>query len=1172
MADKLTPAQKLAVTDRGGRLLVSAAAGSGKTKVLVDRLIGHITDPAHPSNIDDFLIITYTKAAASELRAKIAKRLTQCVADAPDSRHLHRQMQRLYLAKISTVHAFCADILRENAYQLDISADFRVADERECAQLQLQVMEKLLDRVYDDVALDGDFQAFFETQGFGRDDRLVPQIILQVYQASRCHLDPEQWLEKCYTETCADGVTDASQTSWGAYLIKDLQDYLDLQIDAMSRCAQMATGTAGMEKAALLLTDTVRQLVALRNYDEWDKIVAGKDVDYGRLTFTKACTDDSLKESIKAVRDACKKHLTRKLAYFASDSAQVLQDLKSAGSAARGLIKLVRQFSDEYGRAKQMRHILDFGDLEHKMLDLVYGRRRTGPTALARQIGSRYREILVDEYQDSNAVQDTIFSALTEQRQNCFMVGDVKQSIYQFRLADPTIFLDKYSRFLPAETAEVGQGRKVLLSSNFRSAGPVIEAVNAVFSRCMSPRVGGLAYGEDEMLREGINHIPNTETEVELHAIQVERDTYAEEAAFTAERISQLLDGSHMIREGEVLRPIKPEDIVILLRSPNSVGGDFVYALERRGIRCSTGAGMDLLLTEEISTLRAILQTISNPLQDIPLIAALTSRVFLFTADDLASFRGKHRAVTIYDALKQDKSEKSVYFLNCLEQMRREAKLSSLSELIEKIFTITRIDSIFAADMDGEERTANLQLFCQLAAECEANGQKELDQFLDFLTSLEEKGLTVSGESVTAGAVTIMSIHKSKGLEFPVVFLCGLSKSFNMESTRVQVLCDRELGLGLSCVDLKNRVRYPTVAKRAIATKMIRDSISEEMRVLYVAMTRAKDRLIMTYADKDLQTHLSELIGQINISPEELLTSDVSCSGTWILLTALRRAEAGKLFALAGRPEQVYVSDIPWKIDVIDAVADDCSDAVSEVLESSCVDPVVLEKIRACLKFIYPYSGASQFPSKLTATQLKGRFKDQEAAENAGNSRPTYYHWRKPSFAGKEMSGTQYGNAVHKMMQHIRFAHCGSEAEIRNEIARLIQEQIMTSEEAEMVDIPHICEFFATEYGKKLCAASNVLREFKFSILDDASNYGCPSQGEDVLLQGVVDCAILEDDGITILDFKTDRVTQESMDSVANGYRLQVNLYARALSRIFRLPIKTAQLYFFRLNQFVKVV
>lgn len=1170
MAEKLTPQQEMAVKDRGGKLLVSAAAGSGKTKVLVDRLLRYLTDPVRPANLDEFLIITYTKAAASELRGKIAAKLTERLAQTPENKHLQRQMQRLYLTKISTVHAFCADILREYAYLLDISADFRVADENECRQLRDTVMVKLLESAYDNAEEDADFRSFVDAQGLGRDDRLVPEILLKVYDSARCHLDPEAWLDSCIRASEVDGLTDAGQTLWGKFLMDDLFGYLDLQIDAMKRCAEAASASEGMEKPAALLSDTVWQLETLRGSRTWDEIVRHSHIDYGRLIFSKKCADPYLAERIKAVRAACKKGLEKKLRSFADDSPQVLADMSRTGASVRGLVALVRRFGSEYDRVKRGRSVMDFSDLEHRTLDLLLGKHRSGITAAAREIGSRFREIMVDEYQDSNAVQDAIFSALTQQRQNCFMVGDVKQSIYQFRLADPGIFLEKYATFVPAQNAAPGEGRKILLSSNFRSGGAVLKGVNDVFSACMTPSVGGLHYGEEEALREGVPHVPLGEPEVELWAVQTEESTYEEEAAFVAGRIRQLLDGKHFVRQGDQLRPIAEEDIAILLRSPGSAGGYFINALAALGIRCSSGAGEDLLQTEEVAALRSILQTISNPRQDIPLIAALVSPVFGFTADDMAAFRAKRRYGTVYDALAASDLPKAKQFLETLEHLRREARMHTLAQLIEKIFLLTRMDSIYAAMPGGEARRENLQTFYVLASDFEGTSRRDLEQFLEHLDAMEEKGLIAAGEPTVKGAVTLMSIHKSKGLEFPVVFVSNLSREFNRESSRAQVLCDQNLGLGLSAVDEHNRVRYPTIAKRAICAKITADSLSEEMRVLYVALTRARDRLIMTYASQSLENDLSDLSQRMDMGDPELITRDVICPGEWVLMAALRRTEAGELFALGGKPATTAPGDPAWKIRVVSAPKKEAVCAISEETGEK-LRPDVVEQLKNSLQFQYPHQAAVSAPSKQTATQRKGRDKDAEAAEDTREPTGVHRGWRKPSFAQDTAGGTDVGNATHAVMQYIRFAACESTEAVEQEIRRLIDDRYITAEQGTMVNCGQIAGFFATELGKKLRKDPNVLREFKFSILDSGENFDPQLQGEQILLQGVVDCALLEPDGITVVDFKTDRVTEATLAEKVRFYRPQVQAYADALEKIYRRPVKDALLYFFHLGCFASV-
>ena len=1169
MAEKLTPQQHQAVINRGGKLLVSAAAGSGKTKVLVDRLLGYLTDPANPANLDEFLIITYTKAAASELRGKIASKLSERIAQEPENRHLQRQMQRLFLTKISTVHGFCTDILREFAYRLDLSADFRVADENECREIRETVLSDLLDRAYEQAEADEDFRAFVDTQGLGRDDRLVADIILKVYDSARCHLDPDGWLQSCLDASVTEGMKDVSQTEWGKYLLKELFAFLDDQIRVMDRCAKLAEQADGMEKVAVNLRDTLYQLERLRASASWDDVIARKDVDFGRLTFPKKNVDAEAVERIKACRNACKKALEKQLRPFADPSAQVLDDLNVSAAAARGLIGLVRQFEDAYAKAKKSRRCVDFSDLEHKMLDLLRGKSRNQITAVARQIGGRFREIMVDEYQDSNGVQDAIFEALTDGRNNCFMVGDVKQSIYQFRLADPGIFLKKYHSYVPAEEAASGEGRKVLLSANFRSGGEVIEAVNDVFTDCMSDAVGGLRYGEAEMLREGIPHVKLPDPAVELYGIEVENHTYEEEPAFVAQRIAELLDGKHLVRNGEALRPIREEDIVILLRSPGSVGRYFQQALENRGIRCTSGGGTDLLKTEEIGTLRSILQTVANPRQDIPLLGALASPVFGFTADDLAAIRGSHKSGCFYDALCAHKSEKSRVFLEILEQLRQAARMHPVSRLLETVFLLTRMDSIYAAMESGESRRANLQTFYALAADYEAAARKELGQFLEALDSMEEKGLMTAGESAS-GAVTIMSIHKSKGLEFPVVFLCGLSREFNRESLRAQVLCDQQLGLGLSVADTKNRLRYPAVSKRAISSKTASQSLSEEMRVLYVAMTRARDRLIMTYASQNLQKELQDLTLRLDISGMETLTGEAICPGKWVLLSALQRSDAGQFHSLGGRPDRLRIPEYPWRIQVVSAPKPEQS-LSEENAQSLSLPEGAEEKLRASRAFVYPHRAATLAPSKQTATQRKGRQKDQEAAEEANVPDIPVRSWKKPAFREKTRQGKAYGSAMHTVLQYIRFPECDSVQNVEAEIARLVKCRLLTEEQGRMINAEAIFHLLETQIGRKLRSSPEVIREFKFSILEDGSHYGANLAGEQVLLQGVVDCAIVEADGITVIDFKTDKVSEETLPQLLERYTPQVRTYVQALERIYRKPVKSALLYFFGLERFAAV-
>ncbi len=1168
MADNLTPEQRQAVENRGGKLLVSAAAGSGKTKVLVDRLMGYILDPVNPANIDDFLIITYTKAAAAELRGKIASKLSETIANSGPNKHLQQQIQRLYLAKISTVHGFCGDVIRQYAYRLDVSADFRVADEGEVFQLQLKALDQVLNDAYEKAEENSAFYTFVDSQGLGRDDRQIPEIILKVYNSARCHLHPEKWLDWCISGEHMN-VTDAGQTPWGTYLMGDLKVYLRMQIAALKKCVEKAAYCEGIDKPVALFESTIAQLQALYECNTWDEIVQRSHIDYGRLVFSKNCTDMLLAEQMKAVREECKTGLTKRLRAFTDNSHLILVDHANVSTSVKGLISLVRAFSKEYDRLKRNQNILDFGDLEHKTLDLLLGSRRDHMTAVANEVASCFREIMVDEYQDSNEIQDAIFSAISNEKQNCFMVGDVKQSIYQFRLADPSIFIEKYNTYAPADSAKPGEGRKVLLSHNFRSSAGVISGVNDVFLQCMTPMTGGIAYGEEEMLREGIPHISVNEPEVSLYGIDVDADTYLEEAEFVSNKICELLDGAHFVRDGDRLRPILPEDIVILLRSPGSMSDAFENAFQSKGIRFVTGDSADLLQTDEIAIVRSILEIVHNPLQDIPMVAALTSPVFGYTAEELADLRSESRGVNIYKMLFRSGKEKDKKFISVLNDLRTDARLLSVTQLLTKLYCSTNLISIFSAMQNGSERLNNLQEFFQIVSDYENTGPRELGRLLDYLKAAEERGLSRSAGQADTGAVSIMSIHKSKGLEFPVVFLCGLSRGFNHESAYAQVLCDKDLGLGLGCADQKLRARYPSVAKRAISAKIIKEGISEELRVLYVAMTRARDRLIMTYAAKNLGKKLAGIGMRLDVCGRELLASEVDCMGDWVLQTALSKTEAGEFFELAGsNPGCASVSEIPWHIEVI-STSDMDSDVLGEEQQESTSADGLREKFHNYLQFCYPYIASTRIPSKLTATQLKGRFLDDEVADGTHNGK--HHGFRKIGAAGSS-KGKEYGNAYHAVMQYIRFSSCGDLNGIRDEIIRMTNERLISQEQTAMVDANKLLAFFQSPIGLKLQNCDQVLREFKFSILDNANKYYPDADEEQILLQGVIDCAFIEKDGITVIDFKTDDVTDDTIPAAVQKYRSQVLTYADALSRIYQMPVKSAMLYFFSVNRFEEVL
>ena len=575
---------------------------------------------------------------------------------------------------------------------------------------------------------------------------------------------------------------------------------------------------------------------------------------------------------------------------------------------------------------------------------------------------------------------------------------------------------------------------------------------------------------------------------------------------------------------------------------------------------------MDLLKTEEIAAFRSILQVIHNPRLDIPLVAALSSPVFGFSADDLAMLRAKNISCSFYDALLRDSGEKAKQFLDTLGQLRLCLRHFGLTKLLEQVLLLTSLEEIYGAMEEGQLRLSNLQTFFQLASDFEAGGSSDLGSFLEHLEALEEKGLLTSGQESATDCITIMSIHKSKGLEFPVVYLCGLGREFNMESQRGNVLCHKSFGIGLSAIDHKNRLRYPTIAKRAIAAKIGMDSISEELRVLYVAMTRAKDRLIMTYASARLEKDITEIVQRMDMNGHELLIREAVCPGDWVLLTALQKTEAGELFSLSSRPKNTVFSPYPWKIRVVTAPQPVVDTQQEETGES--VPQELIAQMQEGLQYRYDHMLATTAPSKQTATGIKGRQVDQEAAENTETAKAVHRQWRKPSFAENQTGGTDYGNALHAAMQYLNYAACTNVMTVQAELERLAASGYLSAQQAQMVDASAVAAFFETELGKQL-QQGEVVREFKFSLLLPAEELVDGLTDEQILLQGVVDCAMIENDCITIIDFKSDYVTEETLPQKQAHYALQVAAYARAMECIYQKPVKQKLLYFFHLRRFV---
>ena len=1170
---KLTVSQRAVVENRGGALLVSAAAGSGKTKVLVDRLLSKICDPVRPCNLDDFLVITYTKAAAAELRVKIAQALSQRIAQEPDNRHLQRQMHRIYLAEISTVHAFCANLLRTYGYRLEIAADFRVAEETESRMLQDKVLERLLEEGY--ATGDSDFLQMVETFGYGRDDRRLPEAVKMAHKEMRCRANMARWLEENVQALNMEQYQDAADTPWGNYILREFRSFLRNQIEKFEKALDEMAAYPKIEKGyGKVFRINLAQLKKLAACDGWNEILENKVESFGRAV-VRDPEDAAVKERLGKVRTMCWSELKSWQELFFADSKSVLDDLTQVAPGAQALLKFAKTFDRAYLKEKRRRKIMDFSDLEHEAIRMLTDRYTGKPTPIAAEVAGRYEEILVDEYQDSNEVQDTIFEAVSKSGRNRFMVGDVKQSIYRFRLADPSIFLKKYEAYPSFTEAPEGQPRKILLSENFRSRPEILAAVNDVFRLVMRKTVGDLEYGEAEALRPGKVFPASDEPVVELHCltssdVEAGLEKRELEAEYVAERIHDLLERKATVRAGDTERPVMPGDIVILMRSLSGTAEAYLEALGRYGVPAVCDRGGNLLDTSEIQILTALLQVIDNPHQDIPMLTVLASPLFGYSPDQLALPRTKNRKDDFYDAIREE-GDSFGPFLSLLEELREDAKWMELDGLLDSIFQKTNLVAVFSSMPDGLRREQNLAAFRNFVSSFGMNGSKALPQLLWYLADLQKNGGQIPVPKNTAeNAVSIMTIHSSKGLEFPVVFLCDLSRKFNLKDMQDAILVDDELSVGCNRVDHERFVRYPTLAKKAIVHKKTREAVSEELRVLYVAMTRAQERLVMTYYSKHLVSELKTINSQLTMPLSDDLCASARNPGKWILMAALCRTEAGEILNLVEGNGASQVGEYPWKVVYRDLVSSDPAAGTGVEMHLSpppAADAASVELVR----FQYGRNALVNVPAKITATQLKGRLLDQEAAEGAASpAEASSVAFRKARFLPRVLSAAEKGVSTHLFMQFAQYEACTGEETIRSELLRLQEEAFITKEQADSVQLDRVQNFFASPLGLWLLKQEHVRREFKFSLLVDAGRFYPEAAGENTMLQGVVDCFVVEDDGITILDFKTDRIRNGLQERVAH-YKPQLMAYAEALSKIYALPVKRKILYFFSVNEAVEL-
>ncbi len=1149
MSDTHTPSQAEAIRTKDCALLVSAGAGSGKTRVLIERVMHFAAESETPVDLDRFLIITYTRAAAAELRGRILEELSRRLAREPGNARLRRQSALCQRAHIGTIHSFCAELLRENCQAAGLSPDFRILDEERADSMRAAALDRVLERRYAALDEDPDFRLLADTAGEGRDDSALSKLVLDLHTRMQCHARPEAWAE-AQIALLSEEASDAGETPWGRELLDwaaSLCDFWSAELEALlgeMRACDAVYRAYGEHFAAL--ADDLREL-SRRLEKGWDSAQSFLPLSVPRLPALRKSPDPALSERLKARRKACMDSIKKINTCFASPSAELLAELKETAPAMKALLRLTLDFDREYAKDKRARALADYADLEHKSAALLTAEDGS-PTELAVTLSKRFAAIMVDEYQDVSRVQDAIFRALSPDGRKLFLVGDVKQSIYRFRLADPEIFNEKYDAFGKSDPAHA---RRILLRENFRSRREILEAANAVFSLCMSRRLGDVDYNDEASLVCGADWYEGSVPKPELLLVRLPEgdeeespDRTAVEAAFAARRIRELVESGATVTTPEGVRPMEYGDVAILLRSANNVGGVYRRALLTEGVPVGKAQGSGFFSSLEISVVTAMLAVMDNPHKDIPLIAVLRSPAFGFSPDALSLIRAADPKADFFGALEKaaegDKDCRA--FLDKLAALRGAAADLSAAETVWLVLEELDLLALCSAMEDGPQRRANLLALVELSEGFEATGYRGLHRFVLWLQALAARGQEPSAGAAARSSVQILSIHKSKGLEFPVVFLCDSARRFNMQERSGTVLVHPVLGLGPRVVDLERRIRYPSLARMAIARRSEREDLSEEMRLLYVAMTRAKERLFITAAfrDPDKTVEKARLEAQPPLSPETLARA--GCMAQWLLLSAL--ADGGRRLAL--------------RVCGVDAEREEARER-----PRPSPDAEALLELRRRLAFRYPHEAAVELPSKLTATELKGRAEDDGDAEVLLKPKATNFRMPQLGQTERPLTAAERGVATHLLLQYMDFDKGRSRAGIRAEIERLRDAQFLSAREAEAVNVAAVERLFASALGRRMLAAREPLREFRFSLLLDAGEIYPGAGGEELLLQGVVDCCLRGDDGLVIIDYKTDRVrSDEEIEERAALYRGQLRAYAGALRRILDMPVKECVLFF----------
>ena len=1208
-------------------ILVAAAAGSGKTAVLVERIIQRILAEKDPLNVDQLLVVTFTNASAAEMRSRIGEALSRAINDRPESNHLRKQLGLLNKASISTLHSFCLEVIRKFYYMVDIDPQFRIGDDTEMVLLQDEVMDELFEEEYGKKDNDAFFR-LVDTFTSDRSDEELQTLVLKLYEFSRSHPFPNQWLDELVSKYDVTENTRVDDLEFGKLLLADIRLQLSGAKGLLEEAYEMTKWPGGPAPRAVNYEDDLEIIRQMERAADTGFDALYEMMNNWSFSRAKPCRGDEydpeLMKRAADLRDKAKEILNKMTAELFSRSPEnFIRDMREMRPVYATLVKVVKAFARRFEQIKRDKGLVDFSDLEHLALAILVDQEKgqVSPSEVARGYRHQFKEVLIDEYQDINMVQETILQLISQDEEyngNLFMVGDVKQSIYRFRLAEPNLFLAKYSRF--SSNGE-NSGLRIDLSRNFRSRAEVLDGTNYLFKQIMGVQVGEIEYNDDAELAKGAGYPEDEPYPVEVAIIDLadessgkNKDAEEEimeeeleksqlEARFLAGKIRKIIDEKkpvYDVKKG-VSRPAQYKDIVILLRSL-TWAQDMVDELRHAGIPVYANLSEGYFDATEVTIMLSLLKVIDNPEQDIPLAAVLRSPLVGLDEEELARIRLAARQGSYFEAVKQyvntpeedgqeETREKAQGFLEGLYEWRTLARSGPLPDLIWQLYRDTGFYEFVGGLPGGKQRQANLRALYDRASQYEETSFRGLFRFLRFIDRMRDRGKDL-GVARALGeqedVVRIMTVHSSKGLEFPIVFVSGLGREFHTKDLHRPFLIDKDYGFASKYINPEKRVSYPSLPQLALKRKKRLELVAEEMRVLYVALTRAKEKLF--------------LVGTVKNAEKEVLKWQKSfISGEW-LLKDFDRANAKAYLDWIGpallRHRHCHISEGIWsegliaehpsrwhidivsKMDIKPVTEDEARDSDEWLQHVKAGEPFPVESsfkhlVFTRLSWTYSHQMATNKMSKQSVSELKRmvELQDETSGYEFAGKRQNTLLFHKPKFLEQKLlSPAERGTIMHTVMQHIPLKEAPTLLSIEHLLDELIQREILTGEQADAVSGEQIVRFFETELGKRLLGASGVSREVPFTMGIPARDIYPAWDGEDelVIVQGVMDCIIEEKDGVVLLDYKTDSITNRfpggfphAKERLKNRYQMQVRLYERAIKEILKKKVKEAYLYFF---------